>query len=670
MLNNLDAFLFTLINSGLANRLFDAVMPIITDKSYFLLIPIGIWMLIKNPRKAFLALLLAFGALIAADGITHVVKDVSGRPRPFLVLEHVRLLVGRGTSSSMPSGHAADAFAVVTAISMFFGGAIRGILLAGAGLVAFSRVYVGVHYPSDALAGSLIGAAVAIIVVWSYQFMKTKYRERAFVSVLLLSLCLISLFRIYFIATSNIDLSPDEAHYWEWSRRLDLSYYSKGPMIAYLIAGGTVLFGNTVLGVRIGAVILSALGSLILFATARRMYDEKTALFSSLLFQCIPLFSVFGVLMTIDGPFVFFWIASLYLLWRISEATLQGEKLLAWWILLGISVGLGLLTKYTMAFFWACTFLYLIWVPELRKSLGSAGPYLAVIVSLALFSPVVIWNAQHAWVTVKHTAGQAHLQKGFVLSLKDFFEFFVSQLGVVTPLVFAFMAIALIRGRNDGKGKFLLSCSVPVFLFFLLKSLQGKVQANWAMTAYITGIIAFSAFYGANNQGLKKHTRYLMIGSIVLAFLVMVFAHYPDPLHLPPSKDPSRRLKGWKELGQVVTAKAQALAGKGNYFIVSDKYQTASELAFYVRGNPVTYCANAGRRMNQYDLWPGFEDLRGYHALYVTPEDSMAPSFQSAFESCRKEEIAITIKGKKVNTFRIFECYNFRGIEKERVNSY
>ncbi|MGE5894307.1 MAG: hypothetical protein ACM34I_09655, partial [bacterium] len=74
--------------------------------------------------------------------------------------------------------------------------------------------------------------------------------------------------------------------------------------------------------------------------------------------------------------------------------------------------------------------------------------------------------------------------------------------------------------------------------------------------------------------------------------------------------------------------------------------------------------------MNQYDLWPGFEDVRGYQALYVTPEDSMGPSFQSAFESCRKEEIAITIKGKKVNTFRIFECYNFRGIEKERVNSY
>jgi 4-amino-4-deoxy-L-arabinose transferase-like glycosyltransferase len=106
---------------------------------------------------------------------------------------------------------------------------------------------------------------------------------------LLIFLLAVSLFRIYYIQYGPLDLSPDEAHYWEWSRRLDLSYYSKGPMIAYLIHLGTLLFGNTVLGVRFMAVIFSVSSSVFLYLLGKTLYEERVGISSAILLQAFCL---------------------------------------------------------------------------------------------------------------------------------------------------------------------------------------------------------------------------------------------------------------------------------------------------------------------------------------------------------------------------------------------
>jgi undecaprenyl-diphosphatase len=467
-------------------------------------------------------------------------------------------------------------------------------------------------------------------------------------------------------------------------------------MIAYLIYLGTSVFGDTVFGIRIMAVVFSALSSIILYIFGKTIYNKKVGLYSAILLQIIPLFSTFGVLFTIDSPFIFFWILSLFLIWKainrnalsvmrneLKENEINPSHItdypprinyssLIYWVLLGLSIGLGLLTKYTMAFFYPCAILFLLLSKENRRLLTTKSPYIAFLISLIVFSPVIIWNANHDWITLKHTAGQAHIAEGIQISLKSFFEFLVSQFGVITPLLLILMAVSIYKLRKKREGAFLFWFSIPVIVFFLLKSLQAKVQANWALPAYLTGIIAFSVLYMKEFYFRGKAIRILIVTAILLSTTVTAVAHYPSILNLPVKLDPTSRLCGWKELGVEVTRLYEQMSATSPVFIFSDSYQVSSELAFYAKGHPVTYCINLGRRMNQYDIWPGFNQLLHYNAIYVRTGDNMMPDkVAAAFKEVEKRVFKVyTKKQIKVRDYSIFLCYDFKGLKEEKPDSY
>ncbi len=688
----LDTSLFFFINRDLQNSFFDILMPFITKRAYLFFLPFFLLFFLKDKKKAVIALILGFASLLIADWASNTLKYFFERPRPCSGLDGVRVLVGCGKSFSMPSNHAVNAFAFMVPFYMLIKNRMRYAFAAIAFLVAFSRVYVGVHYPSDIVAGSVLGTIFAISVMKVYGWAYERYKSKPYSTVFIVFLLAVGLFRVYYILNGPLDLSPDEAHYWEWSRRLDLSYYSKGPMIAYLISLGTFVFGNTVFGIRIMAVVFSALSSIFIYRLGKQLYGEQVGFFSAILIQIIPLFSAYGILFTIDSPFIFFWIMALVFFSEalsvqpsatggrnsgehskeniksnISNLTSQ-----LYWCLLGLSIGLGLLTKYTMAFFYPCAFLSLCFSKELRRLLITKGPYIAVIVSILVFSPVIIWNANHDWVTLRHTAGQAHIAEGIRVSLKSFFEFLGSQLGVITPLLFFLMAVSIWNLRGERKGEFLFWFSVPVFAFFFFKSMQAKVQANWALPCYITGIVAFSAFYVKRffQDGTGK--KILVAAACALSLIVTSVAHYSSMLNLPVKMDPALRLSGWEDLGETVSGLYQQMSLVHPVFIFSDQYQVSSELAFYVKGRPATYCINLARRMNQYDLWPGFENLVHYNAIFVRVDDTPVPEKVSdAFRKVEKKVFtAYTKKHTKIREYSIFLCYDFRGLKEETPETF
>lgn len=729
--SGLDRQLFFLINHGTSFPLFDLLMPFLTGRGYLFFFPFLGYIFWKartakargdsdfNLQVVLWAVCVSLFSLLLSDWMALEIKNIVMRQRPCNALEGVKLLAGCTGSYSMPSNHATNSFAAAVSLVFLTRRYISPLwslyLLTVAGLIAFSRVYVGVHYPSDIFIGALLGTAVALLLAGFFKYTSGKYKKSPYITLLYAVLVAISIFRIYYILHGPLDLSPDEAHYWEWSRRLDLSYYSKGPMVAYLIRLGTSVLGDTVLGVRILAVVCSAASSIFLFRLAHRMYDRGTAdsrisnigMFlgasSALIFQIIPLFAPFGVIFTIDSPFIFFWTLSLYLFWNtitsedsdqlsVKRDELKGKNSfnssLKLWLLLGVSIGLGLLTKYTMAFFYLCGVIFLL-ISGRARLLKTFKPYVAVLVSLAVFSPVLIWNVQHDWVTFRHTAGQAHIADGVRISFKSFLEFFGSQIGVITPIIFGMMMYALFKLRGSKRGTesdFLFAFSIPVIVFFLLKSIQGKVQANWAMPGYITGIIAFSSYF--LSRASSRKVRYGIFTGIGLALFVTVVSHYPAMIRLPLKLDPSARLRGWHELGVEVANAYDALSAKqpdkANVLIFSDSYQVASEVAFYTRGHPKTYCVSLGRRMNQYDLWPDMnsaakemlqvrqreapDNIRG---IFVTIGDEAVPrEIASAFARCDRKVFKVYDRGRLLRDYTISACYNFKGLHTERPKVY
>ncbi len=265
---------------------------------------------------------------------------------------------------------------------------------------------------------------------------------------------LFALFRILYILLYPLDPSPEEAQYWDWSRHLDLSYYSKPPMVAYMIFVSRTLLSDTELAVRIVPVLLSFLLSVATYLFLRDLVGERKAVVASTVPHLFVGPSINSVLMTTDSPFVFFWGITILVLYR---AILNDSVTL--WILVGILAGLSFLSKYTAVFLLPLGILSLYFLR--RDKVFSPKPYLSLIPAFILSLPVLLWNAKHGWVSVKHV-----LSLGFSGSsrsgLGTFFEFLGGQVLLMSLFPFFLMVLSWLKPRNDLE-RFLTVFSLPIF---------------------------------------------------------------------------------------------------------------------------------------------------------------------------------------------------------------
>jgi undecaprenyl-diphosphatase len=479
-------------------------------------------------------------------------------------------------------------------------------------------------------------------------------------------LATLTLGRVLFIAWGPLDLSPDEAHYWEWSRRLDLSYYSKGPLVAYVIAGLTAVLGTSAFAIRLGAVILSVAGAWALYRLGREAFGRpEPGALAVVGLHLTPLVWAGSLLMTIDAPFLVAWTLAL---WALHRALVTGASRA--WAAAGLAIGVGSLAKYTMLFAVPGLALYLWRAPEVRRRLRPGGPALAAAVALLALSPVLVWNARLGWVSARHVASQG---RGSGLTPFHLGEFVASQFGLLTPVVAALLGWGLWVGAREGlrRGRepyrFLVAFGAPVLAFYVLVGLQGKVQANWAVAAYPPLALATAGLLVERRAALgpagRRRQARLLAAAAAVAVAVSVAGHVTDRLGLPPRLDPARRLRGWSELGRAVATEVGRMPDPRRTFLASDQYQVTSELAFYTPGRPPAYNFNLGRRLNQYDLWPGPEARRGWDALYVEEGvRDLDVRVRQAFDRVDPPVVHETRRGGRVvRTFALYRAYGFRG---------
>jgi undecaprenyl-diphosphatase len=494
-------------------------------------------------------------------------------------------------------------------------------------------------------------------------------------------------FHVWFIGSGRLDLAPDEAYYWTWSKRLDWGYYSKGPMVAYLIALSTRLGGDSEFFVRLPAVLLSAGTAVLTFRLARDLSGSaQVGLDAVLLLAVMPLTSAGSILMTIDAPLMFFWVLALFATYRSLEA-----KSRAHWTLAGVALGLGLLSKLTMAMIIPQAGAYVALSRRDGRSPPGLGPYLALAAGGALFLPVLWWNWAHDWLSFRHVLGQVGPTGGWPPSLASLGRFLGSQAAVATPVLFLLLLIGmwhiaragLGRARNDA-ALFLFCASVPLLLLCATVSLWTKVQANWAAPAYIAGAIAASVWRRQSSSlpvppGRARRARVLFTVSLATALLVTTVGHFPGTLArlgvpFPSRLDPTRALTGWRELGRRVGDIYLEMRISRPTFVFSDRYQVASELMFYVPGHPRAFNIALERRMNQFDVWDGTADVIGWDAIFVTATFDEPPiEVIRSFDRVERRPAngdAPQADRYAADTWSIFRCYGFKGFPPPQFDGY
>ncbi|MEF2146485.1 MAG: glycosyltransferase family 39 protein [Desulfovibrionaceae bacterium] len=502
--------------------------------------------------------------------------------------------------------------------------------------------------------------------------------------------------RIAYVATGQVTLVQDEAQYWDWTRNLQLTYYSKGPLIAWIIAFWTKIFGNTELGVRFGSIFGSSLTQIVLYLGIARLWKRPdTALWTLLIYNTTILFGGLSILMTTDNPFTLTWTCCLFLLYLGSRPK-PGENA-AWtpFLLLGVVFGIGVLAKYTMLGFIGLAGFYWLGLLRLRACPRGFFPKLAAGLALGLFLgflPTLLWNIQNDFVGYKHVlhligaSGSASTQ---LLHLKRVPEHLLAQIGLVTPwwLVLMFMgcirAIRIAFSRHAPKdieeierrkrNLLLVVLFLPVWLFFFLWSFHAKIMPNWTTVSYVAGCIlaaqAMTRIFSRPLHGFAWRQFWP-----ALSVLLFLFMHTAQLLPLPESMDPTRRVKGWDQLGEIIEKhRLSDFENPDKVFLFSNLYDMTAALAFYVPGQPRTYCGWVdSRRMNQYDLWPGPDkDKTGWDAIYVYKDYDDRPSneVQRMFSSISDPIYVQTeFNERPARRFTLFLCKGYNGYWPKRDN--
>jgi dolichol-phosphate mannosyltransferase len=380
------------------------------------------------------------------------------------------------------------------------------------------------------------------------------------------------------IYAGSVELMPEEAYYWNYSRHLDYGYLDHPPMVAWLIRAGTSLFGQTELGVRAGALLCGAVTSVFIYKLARNAFGEASALAALLLAQSLPFFFLAGMIMTPDAPLTAAWAACLYFLERALIARQPG----AWWRV-GICLGIGMISKYTIALLAPVTLVFMLWDPASRRWLRRPEPYVAALLALAVFSPVIIWNSQHHWVSFAfQTSRRLAEAPQFALH-----KLVASLLVLMTPTGVVAVAIALGLGLRLGDPRIqrpfrLLSLGVLVPLsVFAIFSLRHEVKLDWTGASWTAAlpIMGFAL--------IVPRLRAAWPPTVVTMLLIYGAGLYYLVLGLPGlgySKHIELIPIGWRDLSAEMAdtaAAARQETGRDVLMVGMDRYAIASELAFY-----------------------------------------------------------------------------------------
>jgi 4-amino-4-deoxy-L-arabinose transferase-like glycosyltransferase len=418
-----------------------------------------------------------------------------------------------------------------------------------------------------------------------------------------------------------VDLRTDEAYYWTFSKENVLCYLDHPPVIAWFIRLGTAIFGDTNFGARFAGIVAMAVSQLLLADIVRRVTHDLRAVILAVLMPEAALY--YGLLMAKIAPdiaLIPFALAMIWALVRLKESD-DGR----WWLAAGVFAGFALLSKFTAAMLLPAVVAFMLVPAWRRRWLVSPYPWLAVLIAVLIFSPVLIWNAQHDWASFKFQFVRASSAHEFSLrTTSEFLGLQIGQVGpVLLPVVLSGALLSAWRGyrKGDPIAILLSTCVLVPFLYFFWKSLTLRIGDTWPMFLWPAGFAA-----AAINIALLPRegwpawmirssvlwARTAVASGLVLVVLVFLYSVL-SPWNLVGRTDPIGGEAGYAEVARAAEA---AMQETGATWIATTDYRTYAMLRWHLKDRvPVIQINERARFLGFHD--PGFDLIRGHTGLYV-----------------------------------------------------
>jgi len=411
--------------------------------------------------------------------------------------------------------------------------------------------------------------------------LKPAASDRFYNRLVLAALVAITVTRSIALFLTPLDLGVDEAQYWLWSQTPDFGYFTKPPLIAWIIGMSHWLFGHHTWAVRLPACWLHLLTALLLWRGTGWLYGHYAGRLSALIWISLPAIGLGSFLISTDTPLLTLWSAGILALCAIASGRLSAAVGMA---LAGFAFGAAMLAKFAAIYAILGLVIILFTGRFTGKPLfGWRHLGIAFVTFAIAASPNVIWNIAHEFSTVRHLGDNANISQDSA-SLAGVWQFLGGQFAVAGPLMFALMLIAAKSQWRQHRVNWLIWMSAPALGLMTVQSFLSEANANWAMTAY-PALTMLAAGWLADHKNASRWGAFAIGINLVLGLFILIVTMAGTMGPLTPKSDPLRRLRGWQQLAADITPH---IAAHNATAVLADRRATASLLSWHFYGTPLT----------------------------------------------------------------------------------
>lgn len=483
---------------------------------------------------------------------------------------------------------------------------------------------------------------------------------------------LVALFSFRIFIISQIGFIDDEAYHWTWAKNLSYSYYDHPGMVAWMIWPFIQVFGDHEFAVRLPSLLMFCGIVYLFYQLGSQIFNEAVGRWASLLMFAVPLWGFASLGTLPDVPLAFFWFLSFYFFWQSVRHDGKAWSVKKSWLLIGLSMGLGMNSKLTCCLIGLGFGLFLMLTPRVRHHLKSPWPWVATLITLVMMFPVFYWNYQHHWASFEYQFLRRHTE-AHGADWNRWLQFWSYQWIFMSPGIYFFMLLALgasIKRWADERWRLILLVPLPALALFYYQPLMSAYKPHWSGPAYMIVFLGAVQLLTQSQRKISWLSVFLflaILNSIYIPLLTPVIPtiakHFVDPKDWQAKYDFSNEFYGWRELGKYVNSLQSEIKSKTgtDVFLGAQRYELISQLWWGSQQKVWQLTQESDQFFFDQPLAEK-EKLYGKTAIVVNNDKYLRdPMEVTKFDSCTKSDFPIYRGEVLARTFFVYVCTNFHG---------